>query len=102
MRGRPNLARLCLLVDCRHGLKDSDRDWLKLADIAAVSCQVVLTKADELGAMVLAERCGETAAELRSHPAARPAVIATSARTGQGVAELRAILAAVARPAPIG
>src|SRR5262249_1839425 len=46
LRGRAPLRRLMLLVDARHGLKDSDRDLMKMLDAAAVSYQGVLTKID--------------------------------------------------------
>src|SRR6266513_187459 len=45
LRGRSNLARVYVLIDARHGLKDIDSDVLKTLDAAAVSYQIVLTKA---------------------------------------------------------
>src|SRR5271166_2972899 len=46
--GRASLARVYLLIDARHGLKDVDIDILKTLDRAAVSYQLVLTKADQV------------------------------------------------------
>lgn len=93
LRGRANLARVYVLVDARHGFKDIDLDVLKLLDVAAVSYQVVLTKADEPKAADLEERVAESAAALARRPAAFPEIRATSSRTGAGVAELRADIA---------
>ncbi|WP_119461227.1 ribosome biogenesis GTP-binding protein YihA/YsxC [Rhodospirillaceae bacterium SYSU D60014] len=98
LKGRPTLRRLCLLVDSRHGLKASDRDVMAMLDSTAQSYQLVLTKVDEVKPGPLAEHCTAIAAELARHPAAHPQIIATSARSGVGVADLRAALAALAIP----
>jgi GTP-binding protein len=93
LRGRPSLLRVFVLVDGRHGLKDSDHETMKLLDAAAVSYAVVLTKRDEVKT---ADRDAHVAATLegvRKHVAAFPEVLFTSARSGEGVAELRAHIA---------
>ncbi|MGH6771481.1 MAG: ribosome biogenesis GTP-binding protein YihA/YsxC [Xanthobacteraceae bacterium] len=93
LQGRANLARVYLLVDARHGLKPADDAVLKTLDKAAVNFQVVLTKADQVAAADLDARIAATAAALKKHPAAYPEIIATSARTGGGIAELRVAIA---------
>jgi GTP-binding protein len=93
LRGRANLARVYLLVDARHGLKPADDDVLATLDKAAVNYQVVLTKADEIKSPELAARLAATAAALTKHAAAHPDVLATSARTGAGIPELRSAIA---------
>lgn len=98
-RGRANLRRLCLLVDARHGLKSSDGAVMAMLDEAAVSYQVILTKADKVKADKLRGIEEDVGRELAAHAAAHPAVIATSARKGDGIATLRGALAALARPA---
>ena len=90
LRGRQNLARVYLLIDARHGLKDTDDPVLKTLDKAAVSYQVVLTKADQVKAAELASCLQETQAALAKHAAAYPDVLVTSSRTGSGIPELRA------------
>ena len=90
--GRASLARVYVLIDARHGLKDVDRDVFKTLDKAAVSYQVVLTKADQVKPAELATRIAETTAALAKHPAAFPEVLATSSRTGTGMPELRAAI----------
>lgn len=94
--GRSPLRRALLLIDARHGPKDVDRSVMAMLDKAAVAYQAVLTKADQLRPTELAERTAAVVSELARHPAAHPDVLATSAHTGQGVAELRASLAALA------
>jgi GTP-binding protein len=89
LQGRSSLARVYVLVDARHGLKDVDLDVLKTLDRAAVSYQVVLTKADQVKQAELAARIAETEAALEKHPAAFPQVLATSSRSGTGMPELR-------------
>jgi GTP-binding protein len=91
--GRASLARVYVLIDARHGLKDVDLDILKTLDRSAVSYQIVLTKADQVKAAELANRIAETEAALAKHPAAFPNVLATSSRTSTGMAELRAAMA---------
>jgi GTP-binding protein len=92
LQGRASLARVYVLVDARHGLKDVDLDVLKTLDKSAVSYQVVLTKADQVKASELEENFAATVAALAKHPAAFPEVLVTSSRTGAGMAELRAAM----------
>ena len=99
--GRPSLARCSLLVDARHGLKDSDVDMMELLDRAGVVYQIVLTKADKTGAADLDQRVAAIGDTLRHHAAAHPDVAVTSARDGRGIAELRAALAALVRSGSI-
>jgi GTP-binding protein len=97
LRGRPNLKRAYLLIDARHGLKDVDEEALAAFDIAAVSYQIILTKADKISAKEVAEVTAKTLAKIIKRPAAFPRVLATSAEKGTGIPELRAeILAACA------
>jgi GTP-binding protein len=92
LQGRSSLARVYVLIDARHGLKDVDLDVLKTLDRAAVSYQVVLTKADQVKQAELTARIAETEAALAKHPAAFPDVLATSSRAGTGMSELRAAM----------
>jgi GTP-binding protein len=93
LRGRPQLKRVMLLIDSRHGLKSSDREIMTLLDKAAVSYQAVLTKADKPKAGDLSKVFSETEAELKKHPAAHPLILATSAVEGLGIEALRAAIA---------
>jgi GTP-binding protein len=93
LRGRANLARVYVLVDARHGLKDTDAPTLDALGRAAVSHQIVLTKVDAVKPAELARRIADVAAALAERPAAFPTVLATSARDGAGVPELRAAVA---------
>jgi GTP-binding protein len=93
LRGRASLARVFVLIDSRHGLKESDHETMRALDAAAVSYAVVLTKGDEVKAAEKSARIAATLEGLRRHGAAYPEVLLTSARTGEGVAELRAHVA---------
>jgi len=95
LRGRAILKRALVLVDARHGLKESDREMMRMLDEAAVSYHLVLTKADKVKPSALGALYETTAAEAAKHPAAHPAIFTTSSETGSGIAELRtAILTA--------
>ena len=89
LRGRAALKRALLLVDSRHGLKDVDREVMKMLDDAAVGYRLVLTKADKIKASELCEVEQRIAEEARKHPAAHPDLIATSSETGMGMDRLR-------------
>ncbi|MDP8993882.1 MAG: ribosome biogenesis GTP-binding protein YihA/YsxC [Pseudomonadota bacterium] len=89
LRGRPVLKRALVLVDSRHGLKDIDRELMRMLDEAAVGYNLVLTKADKVKASELAEVEAATAAEAKTHGAAHPEIIVTSSETGLGIDRLR-------------
>lgn len=93
LAGRANLARVYLLIDARHGLKDVDDTVLQTLDKAAVNYQIVLTKADQVKPSDLEARIAAIATALAKHPAAFPEVLATSSRGNTGIAELRAAIA---------
>lgn len=95
LRGRPNLKRVYLLIDARHGLKAVDTEALDALDLAAVSYQIVLTKADKLKPAEADRMAEATLQAVSRRPAAFPRVAVTSAEKGAGIPELRAeVLAA--------
>lgn len=97
LAGRANLARVYVLIDARHGLKEADAAVLKTLDEAAVSYQIVLTKADQVKKGELEQRGADTAAALAKRPAAFPEILVTSSREGSGMPELRAAIVRVVR-----
>jgi GTP-binding protein len=90
LRGRQVLKRALVLIDSRHGVKEIDREIMKMLDDAAVSSRLILTKADKIKATELAAVQAATEAEARKRPAAHPEVIATSSEGGLGMDRLRA------------
>ena len=101
LTSRASLRRACLLIDARRGITATDRPTLTLCDDAALSYQVVLTKADEMKAAALAEAARSLTAELKRCRAAHPEIHLTSAEKRRGIAALRATLAAFAEVAPL-
>jgi len=95
LRGRPNLKRVYLLIDSRHGLKSVDTEALDALDLAAVSYQIVLTKADKLKPAEAAKITEQTLKAVSRRPAAFPRVLCTSSEKGEGLPELRAEIAEV-------
>ena len=89
LRGRTVLKRALVLIDARHGLKDVDREVMRMLDDAAVSYHIVLTKADKVKPAALGALYEATLTEAAKHPAAHPAIFTTSSETGSGIAELR-------------
>jgi GTP-binding protein len=96
LKGRRELKRVFLLIDARHGIKPSDEETMELLDEAAVSYQVVLTKADKPKASELAAVQAKVKGDVAKHPAAYPEMLTTSARMGSGIPELRTAVASVA------
>ena len=90
LRGRPNLKRVYLLIDSRHGLKAVDSEAMDALDLAAVSYQIVLTKGDKIKPPELAEVVAKTLKGIAKRPAAFPRVLATSSAKGDGMPQLRA------------
>lgn len=96
LRGRQQLRRVCLLIDSRHGIKDSDIDMMKLLDDTAVIYQVILTKADKISKAEQEKVLAATLLGLKKRPAAHPQVLLTSSEKRLGVETLRTELAAFA------
>ena len=96
LRGRPTLQRVVLLLDSRIELKASDHTVMELLDRAAVTYQLVLTKADGVKPGALAKKQAEVLALSGKHAAAFPVVVTTSSETGMGIDLVRADLASLA------
>lgn len=90
LRGRPNLRRVFLLIDSRHGIKDEDLEIMKMLDISAVPYQIVLTKIDKISATELAKVIEQTTLEITKHAAALPDIISTSSEKKIGLDLLKA------------
>jgi GTP-binding protein len=90
LRGRVVLKRVLVLVDARHGLKPVDIEIMTMLDKAAMSYQLVLTKADKIKPTALVATIAAVEAIAKTHVAAYPEVLATSAESGSGIPELRA------------
>lgn len=98
LKGRVNLRRTFVLIDARHGLKDSDRAVMTMLDLSAQPYQVVLTKCDKVKPGPLAKLAEGISAELATHAASHPDIPQTSSRKGHGIAELRASITTLAAP----
>ncbi|MEM6940628.1 MAG: ribosome biogenesis GTP-binding protein YihA/YsxC [Pseudomonadota bacterium] len=93
LAGRQNLRRAFVLIDARHGVKKVDEEILTLLDRAAVTFQVVLTKADKVKEKARGEVLDQVRLALAKHPAAYPEMLVTSSEKGWGIPTLRAIIA---------
>jgi GTP-binding protein len=93
LKGRTTLRRVYVLIDARHGIKPGDVEVMDLLDTAAVSYQIVLTKADKIKPGALERLIAETGEKIKKRPAAYPQVLATSAAKMTGFEALRAAIA---------
>jgi len=96
LRGRPTLQCVFILIDARHGIKDSDIELMRMLDETAVQYRIILTKADKVKSQELAKVSEKITNALKKHAAAFPRVLATSAHKGMGIPEFRAVLASYA------
>jgi GTP-binding protein len=97
LRGRATLKRVYVLIDSRHGIKSNDEEVLKLLDKAAISYQIVLTKADKIKPPALEKLIIATAEQVKKHPAAYPDILATSSEENNGIDALREAIALAIR-----
>ena len=91
--GRVSLRRVFLLIDSRHGVKDVDEEIMQLLDKAAVSFQIVMTKADKPSAKDLSESIDKTRMSIGKHPTAYPELLLTSSTKIEGLETLRSTIA---------
>ena len=96
LQGRPNLRRVFLLIDSRHGIKKIDEDIMKTLDSAAVTYQIILTKTDKINRQELTKLINDTQTCLKLHAAAHPIVYATSSEKKEGLENIRAEIAILA------
>lgn len=96
LRGRAGLRRVFVLIDSRHGIKDSDLELMDMLDEAAVTYQIILTKTDKIKPPAVKKAIGSVQSKIAKRPAAHPVVLATSSEKKDGFEELRAEIAALA------
>lgn len=96
LSGRASLRRCFLLIDSRHGIKAVDTEIMDMLDTAAVSYQIVLTKADKMKAGALDDVIADTVAKIAKRPAAYPLLLVTSAEKQEGIEDVRAAVARLA------
>ena len=89
LQGRPNLRRVFLLIDGRHGIKENDKEIMKMLDVAAVSYQLVLTKMDKVKKGERDSLLERVASEAKKFVACHPVVLKTSAHKTEGLEEVR-------------
>ena len=94
--GRASLRRVFLLIDSRHGTKESDIELMNMLDETAVTYQIVLTKIDKIKKNEIDKVHIKTSALIAKRPAAYPNIILTSSEKKSGLDELRSTIASIA------
>ena len=89
LMGRASLKRVYQLIDSRHGLKPNDLELMEDFDRAAVSYQVVLTKADKIGLAKAETMRARVQTQIMQRPAAFPEVLLTSSEKKWGIEDLQ-------------
>lgn len=98
LRGRAQLRRVFILIDSRHGIKESDLELMGMLDEAAVTYQVVLTKADKIKPPAVVKEVKKTQEKIKKRPASFPVIIPTSSVKKTGLDLLKAEIASLALP----
>jgi GTP-binding protein len=96
LKARPVLKRACLLIDARHGIKDSDEKIMDMLDEVAVNYQIILTKTDKCTRNEVAEKVTSLESLMSKHPAMHPSILLTSSRYLSGIDDLKIELASFA------
>lgn len=87
--GRASLVRLFILIDARHGIKDSDLEMMNFCDKAAIQYQLILTKTDKTKQLDGMRRIDELTCIAQNHGACAGNIIATSAAKKFGISDLK-------------
>ncbi|MBR4926994.1 MAG: YihA family ribosome biogenesis GTP-binding protein [Alphaproteobacteria bacterium] len=90
LRGRVQLRRVFLLIDARHGIKEVDEKIMKMLDAAAVTYQIILTKADKISRVAGEAMLKQTIEQGQKHVACYPHVIMTSSEKNWNIDLVRA------------
>ena len=90
LQGRPNLRRVYVLIDSRHGIKDKDIEIMDMLDKTAVSYQIILTKTDKIKSDALDKIIASTRQKMEKHTACHPALLVTSSEKNMGIEDVRA------------
>jgi GTP-binding protein len=96
LAGRATLRRAFVLIDARHGIKPVDEEIMGLLDTAAVTFQVVLTKADKVKAKDRDSVLAQVRGGSPPIPPPSPSLCSPRRKTGDGIPTLRAIIAGLA------
>lgn len=95
LSGRSSLRRAFVLVDARHGIKPPDLEIMALLNKSAVTFQVIMTKIDKPSQTDLNKNLAQVRDAMQKSPAAFPEILLTSSEKGDGIAELRAVIAGI-------
>ncbi len=93
LQNRPQLRRVLIMIDCRHGLKPADHEIMDLLDEAAAPYQLIFTKLDKLRP----SETPQTNFDKSQHAALMHEFFATSASEKIGINELQASLASITK-----
>lgn len=92
LRGRPTLRCVFILIDSRHGMKESDIELMKMLDSSAVSYRIILTKCDKVKREDLEKITRKTLDVVKSHPACYPELLNTSSHKDFGINDLQCVI----------
>ena len=90
LRGRVQLRRVFLLIDARHGIKPVDEKIMKMLDGAAVTYQIILTKADKISRIAGEAVLKQTMEIGQKHVACYPEILLTSSEKNWNIDLVRA------------
>ena len=95
LNNRSTLRRVLLLVDGRHGIKESDLNIMDLLSAAAVVFEIVITKIDKLNNDEVEKTISSVRTNIERYSNSFPRIIATSSQKGAGIDMLRGEIAVI-------
>jgi len=82
---RKSLKRVILLIDARHGIKDSDRETIRILESSVAKFQLVMTKSDLVDENSLARRLYLVQKEVQTFKNSIKRVLMLSSKTKAGI-----------------
>ncbi|XP_055831769.1 uncharacterized protein LOC129900764 isoform X2 [Solanum dulcamara] len=94
---RLGLKRVCLLIDTKWGMKQTDHELVDLMERAQTKYQIILTKTDTVFPIDVARRAMQIEESLKANKSVVQPAVMVSSKSGAGIRSLRTVLSKIAR-----
>ncbi|XP_004240403.1 uncharacterized protein [Solanum lycopersicum] len=94
---RIGLKRVCLLIDTKWGMKQTDHELVDLMERAQTKYQIILTKTDTVFPIDVARRAMQIEEKLKANKSVVQPAVMVSSKSGAGIRSLRTVLSKIAR-----
>uniref|UniRef100_A0A0V0I7S8 Putative GTP-binding protein 8-like n=1 Tax=Solanum chacoense TaxID=4108 RepID=A0A0V0I7S8_SOLCH len=94
---RLGLKRVCLLIDTKWGMKQTDHELVDLMERAQTKYQIILTKTDTVFPIDVARQAMQIEERLKANKSVVQPAVMVSSKSGAGIRSLRTVLSKIAR-----